>query len=119
MAGKYIFNEYKAQKLKIDVHRLRNKQPGKPRECSAQEAVHHILTELKLSSIFLAVYYVNKDPPEERVQLLLSEKGIRELPDDSPNIFKKSNFDRYMEKPSATSCNGKCSILDDFCYAEF
>ena len=31
----------------------------------------------------------------------------------------KSNIDRYMERPNATSCNGKYSILDDFCYAEF
>ena len=23
----------------------------------------------------------------------------------------------YVEKPSATFCNGKYSILDDFCYA--
>ena len=105
--------------MKIDVHMSRNKQPGKLRECSGQEVVHHISTELKLSSIFLAVYFVNKDPPEERVQLLLSEKELHELPDDSPNIFKKSSFDRYMERPNATFCNGKCSILDDFCYAEF
>ena len=89
------------------------------RECTVQEAVYHILLELKLSRIFPAVYFVNTNPPEERVQVLLSEKELSELPDDSPNIFKKSNIDRYMERLSATFCNGKYSILDNFCYAEF
>ena len=30
---------------------------------------------------------------------------------------ERSNY--YVEKPSATFCNGKYSILDDFCYAKF
>ena len=59
------------------------------------------------------------NPAEERVQVLLSEKKLSELPGDSPNIFKKSNIDRYMERSSAPFCNGKYSILDDFCCAEF
>ena len=29
-------------------------------------------------------------------------------------MFKKSNTDRYMERPSATFCNGKYNVLDDF-----
>ena len=69
--------------------------------------------------IFLAVYYVNTNLPEERVQLLLSEKEFSELPDDSLNIFKKSNIYRYVERPSATFCNGKYSTLNNFCYAKF
>ena len=89
------------------------------RECSVQEAVYHILPELKLRRIFPAVYFTNINPPEERVQVLLSEKELSELPDNSPNISKKCNIDHYMERPNATFCNGKCSILDNFCYAEF
>ena len=88
-------------------------------ECSVQEAVYHILPELKLRRIFPAVYYVNTNPPEERVQVLLSEKELSELPGNSPNILKKFNIDCYMDRPSATFCNGKYSIFDDFCYAEF
>ena len=76
-------------------------------ECSVLEPVYHILPELKLRRIFPAVYFVNANPPEERVQVLLSEKELTQL------------FDRFMDGPSATSCNGKYSILDDFCYAEF
>ena len=84
------------------------------RECSVQEAVYHILPELKLRRIFPAVYFVNTYPPEERVKVLLSEKELSELPDNSANIFKKSNIDRYMKRPNAIFCNGKYSILDDF-----
>ena len=64
------------------------------RECSVQENVYRILPELKLRRIFPTVYFVNTNLPEERVQILLSEKKLSELPDDSPNIFKKSNIDR-------------------------
>ena len=88
-------------------------------EHSVQETVQHILPELKLRRIFLAVYFVNTNPPEERVQVLNSGKELSELPDNNPNIFKKSNIDRYMERPNTTFCNRKYSILDDFCYAEF
>ena len=89
------------------------------RQCSVQEAVYHILTELKLRRIFPAVYFVNANPPEERVQVLFSEEELSELPDNSSNILKNSNIDSYIERPSATFCNKKYSILDDFCYAEF
>ena len=71
-------------------------------ECHVQEALYHILPELKLRRIFPAVYFVNTNPPEERVKVLLSQKELCKLPDDSPNIFKKSNIDCYIERPSAT-----------------
>ena len=89
------------------------------KECSVQEAVYHILPDLNPSRIFPAVYFVSTNPSEERVQVLLSEKELSELPDNSLKIFKKSNIDRYMERTSATFCNKECSILDDFCYKEF
>ena len=72
------------------------------RECSVQEAVYHILSELKLRRIFPAVYFVNKILPEERVQVLLSEKEHSELLGDSPNIFKKSNINGSLERPNGT-----------------
>ena len=67
------------------------------RECSVQEPVYHNLLELKLRRIFPAVCFVTTDLPEERVQVLFSEKELSKLPDNSPNIFKKSNIDLYME----------------------
>ena len=65
------------------------------------------------------MHFVSTNLPEERVQVLIPEKGLSELPDDSPHFFKRSNIDCYMERPSATFCSGKYSILNDLCYAEF
>ena len=126
-----------SQKLKIDVHRPWNKQPREPlrktsiiatpwkqaiakaylrsHECSVKDALYHTLPELKLRQIFQPISFVNRNPPEERVQVLFSDKEFSKLPDDSPNIFKKSNIYRYMERPSATLRNRKNIILDNFC----
>ena len=60
--------------------------------------------ELELMRTLPAVYYVNTSPLEERVEVLLFEK--KNHPDNTPNIFNKSNIDHYMEWPSATFCNG-------------
>ena len=87
-------------------------------ECSVQEAVYHILLELKLRRVFPDIYFINSNLPEEGVQVLLSEKELRKLPDDCPNIFKKSNIDCYMERPSATFCDAKYSVLNYFCSEE-
>ena len=51
---------------------------------------------------FLAVYFVNTSSPE---------KKLSKLPDESLNNFETSNIDLYIEKPSATSCNGKYRIF--------
>ena len=89
------------------------------RGCFLQEAVYPVLAELKVSRIFHAVYFVNTNPPDERVQVLLSEKQLSKPSGNSPNIFKESNIDCYMKRPSAKFCDGIYSILDDFCYAVF
>ena len=47
------------------------------RECTVLETVDHILPELKLKRTFLAVYFVNSNLPEERVQVLLLQKRLR------------------------------------------
>ena len=57
------------------------------------------------------MYIVNPNLSEERVRVLPSKKELSELPDDSSNIFKKSNIERYAERPSATVCNGKYIVL--------
>ena len=89
------------------------------RKCSVQKAVYYILPEFKLRRIFPAVCFVNTNLPEERVRILLFEKELSKLPDNSSNIFKKSNIDRYTERPNATFCHGKYSALNDLYYAEF
>ena len=47
------------------------------RECSVEEAFYCVLPELKIRRIFLVVCFVNTNLPEERVQLLFSEKELR------------------------------------------
>ena len=69
-------------------------------ECSVQEAIYQILPGLKLRRIFLAKCFVSTNLTEERVQVLLPKNEPRELPDDSPNIFKRSN-----------TGSAKCNIL--------
>ena len=59
-------------------------------ECSVQKAVNQILPELKL-----------------RTQVLLSKKELNELPNDSKNIFIKSNIDRYINQPNVLFSVGK------------
>ena len=88
-------------------------------ECSVQEAVYHILPELKLRRIISAVYFVNNNLSEKRGKVLLPEKELSRPADDCPNIFKRSNIDCYMERPSATFCKGKYRVLNDLSYAEF
>ena len=46
------------------------------------------MPELKLRRIFLAVYFVNTNSSEERVQVLVSEKELSELTDDRRNILR-------------------------------
>ena len=68
--------------------------------------MYQILPELRLRRTFPAVYFVETNPPEKRLQVLIAEKELRELPDDILKTFKKSNIDCYMQKPSATLRNG-------------
>ena len=77
------------------------------RECSVWETVYHNLPKLRLRKISPVKYFVSTNLPEERVQVLLPEKELSQLSEDSPTIFKTSNIDRYMERPSATYCTGK------------
>ena len=79
-------------------------------------AVYHILPELKVKRIFPVVYFVNTNPEEGIVKVLLYEKELTVLSDDSQNISKKSNTDCYTERPNATFCNRTYSILEDFGY---
>ena len=52
--------------------------------------MYHILSELKLRIIFLAVYFVNTNPPEERIQVLPPEKELSELSEVIAQTFFKN-----------------------------
>ena len=50
------------------------------RESSVQDSVYHILSDLKLSRIFPAVYFNNINLLEERVQVLLPKRNLVNYP---------------------------------------
>ena len=65
--------------------------------CSAGSLPYFSRFEAK--GIFLAVYFVNINLPEERNQVLHPESELSELPDDSLDVFKRSKIDHYMQRP--------------------
>lgn len=71
--------------------------------------------ELKLRRVFATVHLVNTNVAEERIEVLLSQKELNELPDDSPNILKKFNINQYTVRPNAIFIGGRYSALDNFC----
>lgn len=89
------------------------------RQCSAQEAVYKLLPELWLRKIFPAVSFANTDLPDKRFRMCKSVEDLEELPDDSQDVFKNNNFDRYLERPNISFKGGRYAILDSMCYAEF
>ena len=80
--------------------------------------MYHILPELKLRGIFPAVYFVNTNTPEERVQLLLLKNNLANVQTTAKHV-KKSNVNRYVLRPRGTFCNSKYIKLDNFCQSEF
>ena len=89
------------------------------RQCSVQEAVYQLMPELWLRKTFPLVTFANTNLPEKRFKMCKSARELEELPDDSIEVFKKNNLDRYMERPNVTFKKGKYALLDGFCYAEF
>ena len=88
-------------------------------ECSVQKTVYHILPRLKLRRIFPGAYFLITNLPEEKIQVLLSEKELRELPEGSWNFFKKRNIGHYMERSNTKFCNSKNNFLSNFRCPEF
>ena len=64
------------------------------------------------------MYFVNTNLAEKIVQVLLPVKELSELPHDSPNFFKTSRIDCYLERPNPSFRNGKYSVLNEFCHVE-
>ena len=40
--------------------------------------------------------FVNTNLPEERSKVLLAEEQLSSLPEDSNDIFRRNNIDRYV-----------------------
>ena len=77
------------------------------------------MPELFLRRVFPGVQFVNTNLPEERSKVLLTEEQLSSLPEDSTDIFRRNNIDRYVARPSVSFCDGKYSILDSFSFPEF
>ena len=75
------------------------------RECSVQEAVYHILPELHLRRVYPGMQFVNTSLLEECSKLLQTEEQLSSLPEDSTDIFKRNNIDRYLARPSVSFCD--------------
>ena len=89
------------------------------REVSVQEAVYHVMPELWLRKTFPKVSFANSNLPENRYRMCKSKEEIDELPEDSQDVFKRNMIDRYIDRPNLTFKNGKYSIMDGLCFAEF
>ena len=67
-------------------------------EISAQEAVYIVL-QLPMKKCSRQVIFINTTPPEERVQLLKPVSDIKELEDDSEDIYTSGLLQRYAKRP--------------------
>ena len=115
-AAKEAFN---SNKTNIEQMRSIARAYATKRECSVQEAVYLLMPELWLRKTFPGVVFANSNLPENRFRIFRSKEEIDELPEDSLDIFKRNMIDRYIDRPNSSFLNGKYSILDSFCYAEF
>ena len=91
----------------------------KKSECIIQECVYHFLPGQWLRRTFPGVIFANSNMPGKRLRNFLNENEIMDLPEGSKNIFKQNIIDRYMYRQNIASLDGKYSILDSFCNAEF
>ena len=89
------------------------------RQCSLQEAVYQLMPELWLRKTFPAVMFANSNLPNKRFRVCKSKNELNELPEESTDVFKRNNLDRYLDRPNGTYKKGKFQILDAMCYAEF
>ena len=79
------------------------------REISAQEAVYRVLS-MPLRRSSRAVKYINTNPREDRVSIMLPQNKIQEMEDEDEDVFASSIIDKYAARPTA---------LDDKCVAWF
>ena len=67
-------------------------------EISAQEAVY-IALQLPMRKSSRQVVFINTSPPEERVQLLKPLQEIKDLEDESDEIYASGLINRYTKRP--------------------
>ena len=75
-------------------------------ECSVQEAVYHILSELWLLKIFPEIMFLNSNMPEKRYRIFKRKCQIYELPEVSTGIFQHDMLNRYLDRPDESFKSG-------------
>ena len=68
-------------------------------EISAQEAVYIVL-QLPMRKSSRQIIFINTSPPDERVQLLKPRDYIKEMDDDSEEIYTSGLIKRYCKRPT-------------------
>ena len=69
-------------------------------EISAQEAVYIIL-QLPMRKASRQIVFINTSPKDERVEILKPVSDIKELDDDSEDIFTSGLLKRYAKRPAS------------------
>ena len=105
--------DFKERMKKLAVAFLSNRQ------CSLQEAVYQVMPELWLRKCFPRIVFANSNLPEKRYRICKSKEELAELPESSTEVFKRNSLDRYLDRPNLTFKEGKYSVLDNFCFADF
>ena len=75
-------------------------------ECSVQEAVYHILSELWLLKIFPEIMFLNSNMPKKRYRIFKRKCQIDELPEVSTVIFQHDMLNRYLDRPDESFKSG-------------
>ena len=59
-------------------------------DCSVQEAVYQVMSQLWFRKTFPAVLFGNSNLPQNRYRINLKEAKLEELPGNSTDVFKKN-----------------------------
>ena len=78
-------------------------------EICAQEAVYLAL-QLPLTRKTRQVVFINTSAPEDRTRLLKSEELLKELPENSTDIYSSNELIRYTQRPKQ---------LENWCLADY
>ena len=70
------------------------------REISGQEAAYMVLS-FKLKKSSRRVVFVNTSMAKERVRILKSQSQLKDLPDDSADIYQVGILERYSARPAS------------------
>ena len=81
-------------------------------ESSLQGTVCYVMQELWLRKIFPMVVNPKINIPENCVRMMLSKKGLLDIPEDSTNTYKCNIVNRYLIRRYE-------DIIDILCYASF